>query len=161
MRETRPAKPNDQVAHNKLTLPDFESISAATIVADVGHLLAAYQQCLDALENLASDDLSWESLVLPELEISLQLDEYWSPVSHLNHVADNAELRKAYDKAREKITAFFASRGQNHKLYQRWQQLRGNPSFQQLDSVQQRIIEHELRDKFNAPDNIGKQPVAS
>jgi len=48
---------------------------------------------------------------MPELAISLQLDEYWSPVSHLNHVADNAELRKAYDKAREKITAFFASEG--------------------------------------------------
>ncbi len=83
---------------------------------------------------------------MPELAISLQLDEYWSPVSHLNHVADNEELREAYDKAREKITAFFASRGQNHKLYQRWQQLSDGPSFQQLDAIQQRIIQHELRD---------------
>ncbi|MCF6263703.1 MAG: M3 family metallopeptidase [Xanthomonadales bacterium] len=146
MRETRSVKPNDQSAHNKLTLPDFESITATTIVADVECLLEAYQQCLDSLENIAADELSWKSLVMPELAISLELDEYWSPVSHLNHVADNEKLRDAYDKAREKITAFFASRGQNHKLYQRWQQLMDSSAFQQLDAVQQRIIEHELRD---------------
>ncbi|MCF6264499.1 MAG: hypothetical protein L3J24_13050 [Xanthomonadales bacterium] len=146
MSETTPTKPHSQSVQNTLTLPDFESISATTIVADIECLLEAYQQCLDSLENIAADELSWGSLVMPELAISLQLDEYWSPVSHLNHVADNEELRDAYDKAREKITAFFASRGQNHKLYQRCQQLKDGPSFQQLDALQQRIIQHELRD---------------
>jgi len=131
---------------NTLNLPDFGSISADTIVADVGELLGRYQHCLDSLVNLASDELSWESLVIPELVISLQLDEYWSPISHLNHVADNEELRAAYDKAREEITAFFASRGLNHKLYHCWQQLSDSPSFSQLDAIQQRIIKLELRD---------------
>ena len=131
---------------NPLNLPDFTAINADTIAADVESLLARYQQCLDILENLDPDGLSWASLVMPELSISLELDDYWSPVSHLHHVADNDELRQAYDKAREQITAFFARRGQNHKLYQCWQQLHDSQGFKQLDAVQQRIIELELRD---------------
>lgn len=130
----------------RLNLPDFAAIHAETIAADVENLLGEYQQCIESLESLRLDELDWGSLVIPELAISLKLDDYWSPVSHLNHVADNDALREAYDKARENITAFFARRGQNHKLYQLWQQLHDSPLFQQLDAVQQRIIQLELRD---------------
>ncbi len=139
-------KSTDQNLNGSLNLPNFEAINVASIATDVEAMLDIYRNKLMSLEQLDASSVNWSSLVLPELAVSLELDDYWSPISHLHHVADNEELRLAYDQARESITTFFAERGQNHKLYQCWQQLRDSQVFDQLDAVQQRIIELELRD---------------
>ncbi len=135
-----------QSPQNTLSLPDFSSIKTADIEINITKLVSAYQLGLSSLEQLADTAISFSSLVDAELGWSLAMDEYWSPVSHLHSVADAEELRLAYDSAREKIAKFFAERGQNQTLYQRWEKLRNSDQFAQLEPIQQRIIDLELRD---------------
>ncbi len=127
-------------------LPDFNAINTNTIEADIVNFVDIYQRGLESLSQLNGEQLSWSNLVDAEMEWSLALDEYWSPVSHLHYVADTDDLRVAYDKSREIIAEFFARRGQNQKLYQCWKMLSESLEFKQLEPVQQRVIELELRD---------------
>jgi oligopeptidase A len=67
-------------------------------------------------------------------------------VSHLNAVADTPELRAAYGAMLPKVTAFFASLGQNLALYQRYKELRNSSAFEALSVDQKKVIENSLRD---------------
>ncbi len=129
-----------------LGLPVFSAIKTNSIEADISSFVESYQQGLESLVQLSEEQLNWSSLVDTEMKWSLALDEYWSPVSHLHYVADTEELRVAYDKSREKIAEFFARRGQNQELYQCWKAFSESSEFSQLQPVQQRIVELELRD---------------
>ncbi len=66
-----------------LKLPNFNAINASTIEPDVVGFVNTYKDGLESLSKLNTEQLSWSSLVDAEMEWSLALDEYWSPVSHL------------------------------------------------------------------------------
>ena len=48
------------------------------------------------------------------------LGRAWGAVSHLNSVADTAELRAAYNDAMPRVTEFFASLGADERLYAKY-----------------------------------------
>ncbi len=48
------------------------------------------------------------------------LGRAWGAVSHLNSVADTAELRAAYNAAMPRVTEFFASLGADERLYAKY-----------------------------------------
>ncbi|NCZ80690.1 MAG: oligopeptidase A, partial [Burkholderiaceae bacterium] len=56
------------------------------------------------------------------------------------------ELRAAYGAMLPKVTAFFASLGQNLALYQRYKELRNSSAFEALSVDQKKVIENSLRD---------------
>ena len=61
-------------------------------------------------------------------------------------MADTPELRAAYGAMLPKVTAFFASLGQNLALYQRYKELRNSSAFEALSVDQKKVIENSLRD---------------
>jgi oligopeptidase A len=67
-------------------------------------------------------------------------------ISHLNSVADTPELRAAYGQMMPKVTAFFASLGQNLALYQRFKELSQSNGFAKLSGSQKKVVENSLRD---------------
>ncbi|MFZ9164361.1 MAG: M3 family metallopeptidase, partial [Polynucleobacter sp.] len=85
-------------------------------------------------------------LVEPLEDATEQLGRSWGVVSHLNAVADTPELRAAYGAMLPKVTAFFASLGQNLALYQRYKELRNSSAFEALSVDQKKVIENSLRD---------------
>ena len=55
------------------------------------------------------------------LEVATEnLGREWGAVSHLNSVADTAELRAAYNDAMPRVTEFFASLGADERLYAKY-----------------------------------------
>jgi oligopeptidase A len=86
------------------------------------------------------------SIVEAEIEWSDALDRAWSPVSHLKAVSDSEELRKAYNEGLEKLTEHANWRQHHRGIYLAYRALSESPAFAMLDSVQQRIVELELRD---------------
>ncbi|MEY2889436.1 MAG: hypothetical protein RIQ30_1034 [Pseudomonadota bacterium] len=60
--------------------------------------------------------------------------------------AGTPELRAAYGAMLPKVTAFFASLGQNLALYQRYKELRNSSAFEALSVDQKKVIENSLRD---------------
>ncbi len=89
---------------------------------------------------------SWQDLAEPLEDATEQLGRSWGVVSHLNAVADTPELRAAYGAMLPKVTAFFASLGQNLELYQRYKEIKASSAFATLSPEQQKVINNSLRD---------------
>ena len=89
---------------------------------------------------------SWNDLAEPLEDATEQLGRSWGVVSHLNAVADTPELRAAYGAMLPKVTAFFASLGQNLELYKRYKEIKASAEFAKLSPEQQKVIDNSLRD---------------
>ncbi|MEY3528697.1 MAG: hypothetical protein RLZZ549_1183 [Pseudomonadota bacterium] len=89
---------------------------------------------------------SWNDLAEPLEDATEQLGRSWGVVSHLNAVADTPELRAAYGAMLPKVTAFFASLGQNLELYKRYKEIKAGAEFEKLSPEQQKVIDNSLRD---------------
>ena len=89
---------------------------------------------------------SWNDLAEPLEDATEQLGRSWGVVSHLNAVADTPELRAADGAMLPKVTAFFASLGQNLELYKRYKEIKASAEFAKLSPEQQKVIDNSLRD---------------
>jgi oligopeptidase A len=139
-------------------LPDFHAIRPEHVVPAIDDLLAAYRS---GVENWLDSgrQVDW-SMVEAELDWAGGLDRAWSPVSHLNSVADNEELRQAYNAGLERLTEHENWRQQHPGIFHSYQDLRESKQFEGLSAVQQRIIELELRDFFLAGIALPEQEQA-
>ena len=128
-------------AGTQTDLPNFSNFSAADVNPELDRLLA---NNLAGIEKLLSDNshYTWQNLVAPLEEMNTELENFWSPVSHLNAVCNSEQLRAAYSEAQPKLSAYSTNIGQNHPLYCAYKQIDKST----LDSVQQKIIENAIRD---------------
>ena len=125
-------------------LPDFAAIKAEHIVPALQGLVGDYQAGVEQwIDSKAPGD--W-SFVEAEIEWSDAIENAWSPVSHLNSVADESELRKAYNQGLELLTEHRTWRQQHRGIYSIYEGLRNSAEYVKLSGDQQRIIELELRD---------------
>jgi len=116
------------------------------------HIAPAIQFLLQHAQNAvntATDPKtpsSWSNLAEPLEDATEALGRSWGVISHLNGVADTAELRAAYGEMLPEVTAFFSSLGQNLALYQKFKELKNSPDFAKLNRAQKKVIENSLRD---------------
>mgnify|MGYP006188245581 CR=1 FL=1 len=97
---------NPLIATKAQDFPAFDSIQPSHVVPAIDELL---QQAETALEKVTANDFpsEWNAISL-ELDVSGErLNRAWGAVSHLNSVADNPELRAAYNEALPKIFHLF------------------------------------------------------
>ena len=97
----------------------FDQIKPEHVAPAINALLADAQKALDTVTAEAFP-ANW-------LEISKVLDvateklgRAWGAVSHLNSVADNPELRAAYNESLPVITEFYTALGANEQLYAKY-----------------------------------------
>ena len=74
------------------------------------------------------------------------LSRAWSPASHLHSVADNDQLREAYNACIAKLSDYSTEMGQNEDLFHAYEQIAKADSFNALTTAQQKIITNALRD---------------
>lgn len=86
------------------------------------------------------------ALVEREIAWADALNRAWSPVSHLNSVADSKALRDAYNLGLERLTEHENWRQQHSGIFAAYRDMKDSESFGELSPVQQRIIDLELRD---------------
>jgi len=125
-------------------LPDFPAINSDQIVAVLEDLVEEYQS---GVENWIASKapLDW-SFVEAEIEWSDAIENAWSPVSHLNSVADEPGLRKAYNQGLEILTGHQTWRQQHQGIFSVYKGLKDSGKFREISAQQQRIVELELRD---------------
>lgn len=115
--------------------PAFDVIQAQHVVPAIDELL---KQAETALDKVTSDSFvaNWQSISL-ELDVTGEkLSRAWGAVSHLNSVADNPELRAAYNEALPKISAFGAKVSSDERLYAKYKALDEN----NLNAAQKRAL---------------------
>ncbi len=126
-------------------LPLFSSITPTQIEPAIDHLLKENRSNIQALLQ-CNEPVSWGNTLQPVEDLGDLLNRAWSPASHLHSVADNDELREAYNACLPKLSDYATEMGQNKDLYLAYKSVSESDEFALLDDAQRKIIENALRD---------------
>jgi oligopeptidase A len=125
------------------SLPAFDRIRAAHARPALESVLADNRARLAELTSQAHP--TFASLVVPVEELAYRLSRVFSPIGHLNAVANSAEMREAYNECLPLITAYSSELGQNEALYRGYAHVRETEGAR-LDPAQLKLVENSLRD---------------
>jgi len=126
------------------SLPAFSAIRPEHVQPAVMGVLQRNRARLEDL--LASEETpSWDSLIR-ELELmGERLDRVWSPVSHLNAVANSPAMREAYNACLPELSAYATELGQDTRLYRAFEQISRREG-SGLDPARRMTLSNGLRD---------------
>ena len=127
-------------------LPPYSAIRPEHVEPAVDTLLREGREALAKLLAEQPQTPTWEGLVLALDEQGERLGRAWSPVSHLNAVCNNAELRQAYEACLPKLSEYWTELGQNRALFQAYEALANSPAAARFDVAQTTILQNALRD---------------
>ncbi len=127
------------------SLPQFSKIDTTAIQTAIEQQLANNKRNLKQLLAQTSH-YTWDNLIQPFEEQEEAFQSLWSPINHLNSVAQNDALRQAHHDCLPKIVAYMTELGQNQKLYQAYHSIYKSDEFSQLSQAQQQSILNALRD---------------
>ena len=129
---------------SEFTHPPFSEIKTEHVVPAMEEVLRESQIGIDAL--LLISDKTWNNFVEPLEHIQMNVMHHWSPISHLNSVANTDDLRKVYNIILPKLTQFFTDLGQNHTLFKAMVDLKEKKEFKYFTIAQKKVIENAIRD---------------
>jgi oligopeptidase A len=125
------------------SLPAFGRIEARHARPALETVLAENRARL--AELTAQPAPTFASLVIPVEELSYRLSRVWSPLGHLNAVANSAELREAYNECVPLLTAYSTELGQNGALQAGYAYVLKHEGAS-LDPAQRKVVDNALRD---------------
>jgi oligopeptidase A len=125
-----------------LALPPFSRIGAQHVLPAIQTLLARGRGLVAEVLD-AAEEPTWESVVQPMGEMEDRINRAWSPVGHLNAVADNAQLRESYQAGLVLLSEYATEMGQNEGLYHSYRRIAGTKG---LDGSQQKVLENAMRE---------------
>jgi oligopeptidase A len=116
---TNPLLQNSQNSDAATSLALFDQIKPEHVAPAINALLADAQHALDTV-TATGFPANWLE-ISKVLDVSTEkLGRAWGAVSHLNSVADNPELRAAYNESLPVITEFYTALGANEQLYAKY-----------------------------------------
>jgi len=123
-------------------LPPFGAIKPTHVEPAIDQILADNRVAIDIL--LSNDDApSWNTLMRPLENLEDRLARAWSPVSHMNSVVNNDELRDAYNACLPKLSEYATEVGQNQRLFAAFEAADKDST---LSVPQRKAIDNALRD---------------
>jgi oligopeptidase A len=125
------------------SLPAFGRIEASHARPALEKVLADNR--LRLAELTAQPCPTFASLVIPVEELSYRLSRAWSPIGHLNAVANSADMREAYNECVPLLTAYSSELGQNTHLQTAYAYVLQHEG-STLDPSQRKVVENALRD---------------
>jgi oligopeptidase A len=126
-------------------LPSFESIQASHIEPAIDQLLSEIRNEVKSLLS-PTKDYNWDNLLQKLEDMDDQLNKAWSPASHLHSVADNDQLREAYNACLPKLSDYSTEMGQNEDLFHAYETIANSNEYESLSEAQKKIIKNALRD---------------
>ncbi|MGB5597492.1 MAG: M3 family metallopeptidase [Thiothrix litoralis] len=123
-------------------LPLFSQIKPEHITPALDVVLRDNRAWLAKVLDSTTNSFTWNTLVAPLNETSNRLERMWSPVSHLNAVANTDALRKEYNANLSRLSDYHTELGQNAGLYQAIETIRSDEAG--LDAAQQKSLDDSL-----------------
>jgi oligopeptidase A len=126
-------------------LPRFAEIRPEHVGPAITQLLAEADA---ALERATSPEVPADYDALSAvLDVATErLSSAWGAVAHLNHVADNPELRAAYNESLPKVTEFHTRLGADERLYAKYKAIANSPAAALLNAARRRALSNAMRD---------------
>ncbi|TDM06740.1 MAG: oligopeptidase A [Ideonella sp. MAG2] len=130
---------------NSQGLMAYDAIRPEHIAPAIDTLLA---QAAAALEQVVREEVptDYDAMARVLTVATERLGRAWGAVSHLNQVANTAELREAYGAALPRVTEFFTQLGSDERLYAKYQALWASPAGQALSPTRRHGLSQWLRD---------------
>ena len=125
------------------SLPAFGRIEASHARSALEKVLAENRARLAELTAQARP--TFASLVAPVEELSYRLSRVWSPIGHLNAVANSAPMREAYNECVPLLTAYSSELGQNTALQAGYAYVLQHEGAA-LELSQRKVVDNALRD---------------
>ncbi|MES9828472.1 MAG: oligopeptidase A [Candidatus Thiodiazotropha sp.] len=127
---------------NMQGLPAFSAITPDMVEPAMDQLLRENRQTIQQLLS-SRREYTWKNLVEPLEKAEDRLSRTWSPVSHMNSVVNNDELRAAYNAVLPKLSEYATEVGQNGQLCNAYKQVAGEAG---LDRAQRKLLQNALLD---------------
>ncbi len=124
-------------------MPAFGRIEASHARPALEKVLAENRARVGELTAQANP--TFASLVAPVEELSYRLSRAWSPIAHLNAVANSPQMREAYNDCVPLLTEYSSELGQNAALQAAYLYVLKSEA-DALDPPQRKVIENALRD---------------
>ena len=134
---------NPLLQHDKTVA--FDAIKNEHIIPAIEQRISEASGVLDQIcQQIETPD--WKNTIAPWEAVNEQLEQSWSPVTHLNMVMDSDELRKIYTECIQKLTAFHSMAGQNRDFFEKATSVlvSSQNGTEKLDSIQLKLIEDML-----------------
>jgi len=126
-------------------LPPFSAIKPEHVEPAIDQILAENRQAIAKLLT-GNDPKTWENLIAPMEDLEDRLARAWSPISHMNSVVNNSELRDAYNACLPKLSQYATELGQNKQLYDAIDSIANGPEADSLNIAQRKALNNALRD---------------
>lgn len=124
-------------------LPQFSQIKPEQIKSTIESLVNSGRATIDRL-MAEQTHYTWNNLVDVLDEEDDRLEKAFSPISHLNGVAQTPELREAYDACLPLLSEYGTEVGQNQALFAAYQQVQKNEGAT-LNQAQQKYLADTLQ----------------
>ncbi len=143
---------NRLISHSQIT-PEHVLPAIETVIT------SARQQLERVLEQLTSartnpENLSFESVLYPFIDISLCISRAWSPVANLLSLKGTTELRQAAEQARPLVVGFYTDLMLDARVFELITIFSNSPLGKTLRGVRARYLSHMLRDLRLAGANL-------
>ncbi|MDA7746380.1 oligopeptidase A [Psychromonas sp.] len=125
-------------------LPFFSGLKIDEIEPTVKQTIAD-NKALIAQKLTELETYTWDNFVAVIDEADDHLSKLWSPVSHMNSVVSNDELRIAHDACLGIFSEYGTFLGQHQGLYEAYLSIANSAEFTELKGEQQKVIENALR----------------
>ncbi|WP_313550425.1 oligopeptidase A [Pseudomonas sp.] len=127
-------------------LPPYSAIKPEFVEPAIDQILADNRAAIAELLKTQKENPTWQGLVVAFDELNDRLGQAWSPVTHLNAVCNNPELRTAYEACLLKLSAYSTEIGQNKDLFEAYRKLSESEEAKGFDAAQKKILDNALRD---------------
>jgi len=126
-------------------LPLFADIRPEHVGPAITELLA---EANAALEQATGDTVPADyDAMSAVLDVATErLGRAWNVVGHLNGVADNPELRAAYNESLPAVTEFYTRIGADERLYAKYKAIATSPAAKALKPARQKALANAMRD---------------
>ena len=142
-------------------LPNFTAIKPEHIQPTINKIIAENLHAIHHLiENKTPD---WLTLIQPLHNLNDRLEKVWAPISHMNAVVQDEELRAAHDSCLPTLSNYHTQLGQNADLFKAFKFIKNSQQFDALSVAQKKTIDNALRDfRLSGVDlDVEKQKIFS
>lgn len=131
------------MTNTELQLPSFSEIDIQSLQADMSALMKSTREAEETLLEQGDVDWAWfESLE----QLDVAFSNAWSPISHLNAVISDENLRKSHDLVVSEMSAWFTDKAQDPRRYKHFEALlsRDDGSVEAREAVRQALLAFKL-----------------
>ena len=128
----------------KNNLPNFRDIDVKNILPELYHLIEFARSSLK--EAIKKKTFTYDSLAALREEVEDNIDNFWSPISHLQAVCNEQALRKVYAEGLLEITKLHTEMDQDPDLFLAYEEIRDSKAFSDLSISKQKAVTNAIKD---------------